>query len=330
MALVGWGRAFGTLARAYNLLGNHTRARALCLQALGHLSREDLAFPAMNLTVQVELAQAEAGLGNTAEAAQMVRGWLVEHGAGAGPLTLGALHEAGARIALLSGDDALFDEHFAAMEHAYRGTKIASLLERCERLSKKRARAIQPPLQPAQGQAHDLGAHLHTVLYRIRYGGSGSLLERARWALSQVSPYVRLTEGYVYLANDDGVQRIAALADDGARQDAVGPIRASLPADDLAGLDSWVRERMSARTNQQTMTAAVEDLQSLHKINEIELDDRHYRLIFLQTVQGMDEVVVGGLVVPVEVADSIPHTVLEAVASRFRTLSTHTDDVAGS
>ncbi|HVZ37372.1 MAG TPA: hypothetical protein VG963_33355, partial [Polyangiaceae bacterium] len=322
LSVVGWARACGTLARAYHQLGNHARAKEICVETLARLSDEDLSFPAMTLIVPLELAVAEAGLGQVDEAKRILYRWLAAHRAG-GPLTLGALHETGVRIALSAQDESLFSEQFAAMERAYRGSRAPSLVEYCERLAKKQRRLLPAFGESAELRGQELGAHLNTVLYRIRHGGSGSLVERARWALSQVAPYIRLTEGYVYLCHTGAVQRIADLTTEPAES---GPVRKSLPSEVLSELDTWVTQRLEARSELQTKTAVADDLASLQNINELTLDGRSYRLIFLQALEASAEVVVGGLVVPVEIADLIPHTVLEAVASRFRTLSTHTSE----
>ncbi|HEX6239626.1 MAG TPA: hypothetical protein VFZ61_01985, partial [Polyangiales bacterium] len=63
LAVVGWARSHGGLARAYNGLGEHAKAREVCERALGMLSPEDLAFPALNLALQIEYALALLGLG---------------------------------------------------------------------------------------------------------------------------------------------------------------------------------------------------------------------------------------------------------------------------
>jgi hypothetical protein len=76
------------------------------------------------------------------------------------------------------------------------------------------------------------------------------------------------------------------------------------------------------------MTATSQDLAALMTINEIDLRGRRYRLVFLQAIEGVEEVLVGALVVPIELVEGIPHSVLQAVASRLRTLDLVTNDRA--
>src|SRR6202000_441294 len=132
----GWGRAHGAPARAHNALGAHARGKEVCLRALPFLSEAELRFTAMNMIVQVELALAEAGLGNLDVAAQALDGLLARHAEHKGPLALGNLHGGRASVALLAGDQALFAEHTAEMTRWYRATGIQTLIERCQRVAR--------------------------------------------------------------------------------------------------------------------------------------------------------------------------------------------------
>jgi hypothetical protein len=308
------------LARAYNGSGQYERARALCRHVMGYLSQEDRAFPAMNLIVETELALAEANLGDCATALAIIDDLLALHGPNNGALTLGSIHETGASIALLAGDGARFERHVAAVERYYRPTKTASLIARCERLAKQRPRDARAIERDHEQSSEGLAEHLHTVLYRIHHGGSGSPLERARWALGELAQYLQLGQGYAYLVDHAGAQRIAALT---AEPQGVGAGEPQpLSGDELGRLDAWVGQRMIARQGTQTVTAAFQDLAALMTINQIELSGRGFRLLFLHADDETEDNLVGGLVVAIEVAESIPHSVLDAVASRLRTLTT--------
>ncbi|HEY2734942.1 MAG TPA: AAA family ATPase, partial [Polyangiales bacterium] len=101
---VGWTRLRGLLARAYNGLGQHARARELCLEALAPLTEEDFSFVMMSLHVQIELALADAGLGQIDAASAQLDRLIARHADQGGRLARGALHEARARVALLDVD----------------------------------------------------------------------------------------------------------------------------------------------------------------------------------------------------------------------------------
>ena len=121
MELVGWSRGEGIKARAYNELGEHARAKETCIAALAHLTPADLVFCALNLGLQIELARAEAGLGQLSTAESQLRALLATYGPGANPLTVGALHEALAELAALRGDAAAFAEHWNEVGRWFRG-----------------------------------------------------------------------------------------------------------------------------------------------------------------------------------------------------------------
>ncbi len=319
MEQVSWAGWSGTLAWAYNASGEHERARALCQKVLSHLSPEDRAFPAMNLIPETELALAEAHLGRCELASRQIDALLTAHASGQGALTLGAIHATGARVALLAGDDALFERHLAGMRRHYLPTRTASLIEHCDRIEKLRRRASQPLQEDGPLSAEQLREHVHTVLYRIRHGGSGSALERAHWALSQLARYLPVSEGHVYVAGEQGAQRIAMLND----QQVSGEIESQAASDQaFQRIDAWVRQRMVARAGSETVTARFQDLAALATINEIELPGRRFRLIFLELPEGTENTLVGALLVPRDIAEQIPHSVLEAVASRLKTLTT--------
>jgi serine/threonine-protein kinase len=314
---VSWAGWCGSLAWAYNALGDHSRAHDLCQHVMSHLSPQDRTFPALNLLVETELSLAEAGLGNHAEAARIVSELLDTHGPNQGPLTVGSVHETGAKIALQAGDTARFEAHFVEMERCYRATKTASLIGRCDRLAKLRAPNAEAQGDDLERRSRQLGEHLQTVLYQIRHGGSGSALDRARWALAQLSQYLPGNDGQVYLVTPDGAERLGALIDentDGASS------RPPLSAEQ-ARVDAWVRQRLLARMGSRTMTATIQDLAALATINQVELSNRAYRLLFLHAFDEQPSDLVGALLVPAEVADAIPRAVLEAVATRLKTLT---------
>lgn len=137
MEVVGWTRSQATRARAYNALGQHARARQVCREAMRYLEPLDYAFTAMNLSIEVELALAEMGLGNLDVAARSLDALLDLYGVNRNPLTLGSLHEARARVALAARQHALFLEHARAMRRWYLPTAIPTLIQRCDRLDQE-------------------------------------------------------------------------------------------------------------------------------------------------------------------------------------------------
>jgi tetratricopeptide (TPR) repeat protein len=142
LALVGWARTHGSLARALNALGEHVRAREICERALATIAPGDLAFRANNLSLQIEYALSLANLGETASAAKALDELLEQASSEASPLSLGALHEARARVAIAAKDPETARSHQALMERAYRGTQIPTLVARCETFARELTRTF--------------------------------------------------------------------------------------------------------------------------------------------------------------------------------------------
>ena len=142
----GWGRCHAVLARAYNDLGRHERARAACQRVLAEFDAGDLSFPGLALPLETELLVAEAGLGETASARSGLAKLLAAHGPNLGRLTLGELHETGVRIALLAHDETAANEHCALMAEAYGGTHIPTLIQHCEAVAARISKTFHPEL----------------------------------------------------------------------------------------------------------------------------------------------------------------------------------------
>lgn len=203
LALFGWTRTRATLARAYNGLGDHVRAREICLDALARITEADLSFTVVNLGISTELALAEASLGAFASAEQRIERLLLENGSHNGPLTMGALHEARARVALLKGDLETAKRQLQRMSHYYRPTGIPTLLELIETLASQLLRAGRPSLAQEEfvtPRLRDDAEHLLTRVQVVLARGRADLLpERARTALQISLELTNADQGLVLL-----------------------------------------------------------------------------------------------------------------------------------
>ncbi|MET0384396.1 MAG: serine/threonine-protein kinase [Polyangiales bacterium] len=140
---LGWASMRAQLAYAYNSLGQHERAAAVCRDVLTRMRPGDLDFVILNLPVEIELAVAEAGLGGVARADQRLQGLLQRH-ASRGPLVVGYLQRARLRISLAHGDVDAADRHLEAMQACYGPTRIPSLLALCVEYQSELQRARHP------------------------------------------------------------------------------------------------------------------------------------------------------------------------------------------
>jgi hypothetical protein len=128
-------------AKALNLAGHHARAKAMALEVLDTATPGDAALAALFLPARIELALAEAGLGDRYEAVRQLDALLAEHGQGDQPLFVGLLHRARAEVAVLMSDRSAYELHAAAMTDRFHRTENPALVAQCDRLAAKAARA---------------------------------------------------------------------------------------------------------------------------------------------------------------------------------------------
>jgi hypothetical protein len=203
---VGWLRGQGILARAHNRLGEHARARELCQLALADRSEADLTFVVLNLHVQLELVLAEAALGELDSARERVKRLLAQHADRVGPLALGAIHEARARVALFERDHEIARLHCTAMRRAYDPTGSATLFELTDQLADQVALAERGERPVRQGVVALLGddANLITRVHRFRMQGERRWEARARRGLRVALELTGAQDGFVISAAEQG------------------------------------------------------------------------------------------------------------------------------
>ena len=148
---VGWSRSLAVIADAYNREGLHAEALRLCEHGLAHVRPEDRRFVRMFLGLEVQRALAKAGLGDLVEAEAELMDLLAEHQSFENPVTLGAIREALAQVAVLSEDSEAFMEHAAAVEALYRPTRVPSLIARAEKLGRRGAQTLGLPARGVGG-----------------------------------------------------------------------------------------------------------------------------------------------------------------------------------
>jgi tetratricopeptide (TPR) repeat protein len=272
LSIVGWARSHGSLARAYNALGEHARALDICERALARLAPEDLAFTALNILLQIEHALARAGLGELQAAAAEIEELLSRHASNQGPLTMGALNEARARIALLANDPATAADYLLKMEAWYHPTGIPTLMQRCARLAKE--------LRTQSGQ--DVVSGTYDTLY------ASNSVERL---FSEVMGVTQCAERVLSLAVDEASEAYLFLTE---------PEGIRLAASNLAGasaraLRRWAEERLrSALENENTVVVEAQD--QVLQANLFSDGEQRYQLTVLYAADAYRDVVVGALV----------------------------------
>jgi len=193
----GWMRGCGVLARAYNRNGEHARAKEVCLRALEGKSDEDLSFTLMALHTQIELALAEAALGNFEAARTLADRLLVRH-AENGPIALGTLHELRARVALIEGDLPTCRDHCMTMRMLFTVTELTTLRELSERLWERTLQAERgDTVQAAPAALLADDAHLMTRMRLILSHTERSFERRARVGLKLAFELTGAETGFV-------------------------------------------------------------------------------------------------------------------------------------
>jgi tetratricopeptide (TPR) repeat protein len=129
--------SLGTLAVAYNQLGQHEKAKMVCEELLGTLTEEDREFVVFSQKLEIQLALAEAAMGDTARAGQRIDRLIERYGTSRGPATLALLHQGRARVALLAGDAETCQQHAEAMGEFASLTKNPFLIAQSKRLARK-------------------------------------------------------------------------------------------------------------------------------------------------------------------------------------------------
>jgi hypothetical protein len=304
LAVAGWSRSRSMLAAALNQLGRYEEARSLCLHVLSFLTPADLAFPALNLEIQLQLALAEAGLGNLQLAADQLDALIQKHLPNEGPLTLCALYETRAEVAVAMHDINALEIHLMRMQHWRSVTGDRSLIVRGERFAASaRVRALgAPALEPEQASAALVEEHALTVVHRLRFGGARDLSGSAEWIMERLAEYADIRAGHVFLWRDDEPITIAS--------------RGEMP--EPAVFEDWLRARLGPDLDQTTV-----HLEPNHDDpDRFTFRGRSYRLQRLYG-SGPGAPVVGVLLLSEETLFRIPPKVLQVIADRLLAGAAH-------
>jgi tetratricopeptide (TPR) repeat protein len=312
LAVVGWARSMGVLARGYNGLGEHQKARDVCERALSLVAPEDLDFPAMNLGLQIEYALSLAGVGESERAIAELEQLLEKHAPGKGPLTLGALYDARARVAMLVGDEATCRRCFVEMESRYRPTGIPSLVARCETFGRELRRHFEGSSPPPPGDLSALESSGNTIEYgitQLEHALSDVAVpsrERYERALQILTDQVGLAAGGLWLFHEAQAQLVAQLGE--------------LPPE----LNDWVNERLIAVHADEVTQTDFAGEGPMGDPNLFPIGLSRYRCFELSIVSDGVEYVVGAIVFAERPGQRsfVSSDLLRAVAAKLRTPTT--------
>ncbi len=148
-SFIGWAAVNGFHATGYNERGRYGEAKAICESALAHVTDADREYVGLFLMLDIQMAIAEAGLGDVKAGLARIDGLLERFRGSDHPLVQGLLHEARARIAWMAGRVEEYNISLAVVERWFRPTGTPSLIAKWERLAELKgpvaSRAALPP-----------------------------------------------------------------------------------------------------------------------------------------------------------------------------------------
>jgi hypothetical protein len=152
---IGWAATTGIVARAFNESGEHAKAKAMCEQGLAEITDEDREFVTLFLDLDLEMANAQAGLGEIDAAVERIDGLLDRFRDCDHPLLQGSLHETRARIMWKAGRVADYVHGLSMVDRWFRPTGTPALIAKCDRLAALRDVRAPRASRPAESEASD-------------------------------------------------------------------------------------------------------------------------------------------------------------------------------
>lgn len=203
-AFIGRSNAMATYCRGLNQLGRHEEAKAVLLPMIERLTPNDRRAAALYVSLERELAQAYAGLGDHGAAMGVLDVAIERYADSQHPLLLGNLHSTAASTAIIANDYARATEHARLMERWFRATENPVLIARSEKMLRRvRALSGAPPEDEARAQA-DVRTQ-ETARWQTAFSELTLLRqdhERAEQALQLALEYARSGGGFLFSIQD--------------------------------------------------------------------------------------------------------------------------------
>jgi tetratricopeptide (TPR) repeat protein len=304
-------RASVAYAQALNAVGEHARAKRYLTESLERAGADVTRLVMYYLEPQRQLALAEAGLGNHAEAVRLLDALLCKYGAQDHPLLIGLLHKARAEVALSMSDAERFSMHFTEMEQCFRRSQNPALIAQLART----ARLALASEQDSSGIDH------HAVAARFDAMGGATRrsdvidsaralyeislpAERAAKALGLILKEVAAKSGFLYVLKDDRMELAAASSHADPAPQLERALQAVIQQAQQSLLDHDQETALNAPSNPTSQRAASSDsIDSLRPASSVHPktdDDTSCRFLVLRTGTAADSTVVGGVILEIE------------------------------
>jgi len=132
---IGWTATMSALARGYNEDGKHAEAKAVCERTLRYVTDADREYVALFSGIEIEMAIAQAGLGQPADGIAILDALLERFADSDHPLLHGLLHEARARITWSAAMAEQYAISLAEVERLFRYSGASPLIAKYHRLA---------------------------------------------------------------------------------------------------------------------------------------------------------------------------------------------------
>jgi hypothetical protein len=289
-AFIGYPTGVGSLAATLLDLGEVAEAKAQLQVVVDHMTEADAVYIAMYQKVFIGLALADAMSGDFEAATTRLDALLAKHGPDEGPLTLGYLHSARARVAIMMGDVITAEQQRESMERWFRPTGNPALIGQCERMRREIARLSR--LQTAlPGDESSVVSTERTGMETLRslIRDNADLQACTHAALELVVGWAHGAGGYLFWYDSERDRLDTAVA---------GPNEAPPPPELARHVLAALHAARDAE-NEQTSALSATDLAQLSTAQRerVALDDATYRVLALTTVDDLDIHLVGGIAV---------------------------------
>lgn len=211
-SFIGWSAMMAGEVANLSRLGEGQKAVETGLRTIEMLDDEDRRVTTLAVPIYVELALAEAALGDLAGAEKRIDDFL-EQMEGGGPATRGKLHEARSWIAIEAGDFATAKTHLEEMERWCRPTANPSLVARCERLRRKLAHHAPEEIESQLEEMLEQELlSVETVLTELRRCGNHQ--DRMNRALELLLEKTGAPSGYLFTHDRGELSMVSPLHGD--------------------------------------------------------------------------------------------------------------------
>ena len=309
-------RACVAYAQALNAVGEHARAKSYLTESLERAGSDVNRLVMHYLEPQRQLALAEVGLGNHAEAVRMLDALLCKHGAQDQPLLIGLLHQARAEVALSMRDAAGFAAHFTEMEQCFRRSKNPALIAQIARTAKRALAAgdiaseiVRKQAVAAQFDVTRTGPALRSdVIDSVRALYDATPGERAAMALDLIQKEVAASSGFLYVLKGDRMELAAASSYAAPEPELERSLQAVIREARQSLLDHDQQTALQTALNRPlTLTwqgaAGPDTIDSASPASQVHPktdDETSYRFLVLRTGAAGDSTVVGGVILEIE------------------------------